>query len=102
MARGTAAVTRRVFVAAPICATSGRRSRLIHRVHLGRGPAEGRRKGFTGPGRTRLLDAAHQPGGPAALVQDNPDTDVSRTMRWLLDARSRKRELSGQDHQRPM
>lgn len=97
MAQVTTAVTKRISMAALICTRAGLRSRLIYRIHLDRGPAEGRRRGFTEPDYARLLDAAHQPGGPIALVQDNPNTDVNRTMRQLIGTRSRKRELLRQD-----
>ena len=64
------------------------RSRLIYRIHLDRGPAKGRRKGFTETDCARLLDAAHQQlDGPIILVWDNLNTHVSRTMRQLIDAR---------------
>ncbi|MCC4322688.1 transposase, partial [Streptomyces malaysiensis] len=64
------------------------RPRLIYRTHLDRGPAKGRRKGFTETDYVRLLDAAHQQlGGPIVLVWDNLNTHVSRTMRQLIDAR---------------
>lgn len=43
----TAAGTKRVSMAALICSKAGRMPRLIYRIHLGRGPAKGRRKGFT-------------------------------------------------------
>ena len=45
--RVTAAGTKRVSMAALICTTSGHRPRLIYRIHLDRGPAKGRHKGFT-------------------------------------------------------
>lgn len=42
---------------------------MIYRVHLGRGPAEKRVKGFTETGCTGPLEAAHQRlGGPVALL----------------------------------
>ncbi|EFG03801.1 Putative IS630 family transposase (plasmid) [Streptomyces clavuligerus] len=86
--RVTAAGTKRVSVAALICTRPGQRSRLLYRVHLGRGPAKNRRKGFTETGYARLLDAAHQQlGGPIVLVCDNLNTHVSRTMRQLIDTR---------------
>ncbi|MFD9506626.1 hypothetical protein ACFWB6_08235 [Streptomyces mirabilis] len=56
--RITSAGTKRVSMAALICTKSGRRSRLIYRIHLDRGPAKGRRKGFTATDYARLLDAA--------------------------------------------
>ncbi|MET9896945.1 transposase [Streptomyces sp. NPDC006465] len=85
----TAAGTRRVSIAALICTKLGHRSRLIYRIHLDRGPAKGRRKGFTETDYARLLDAADQQhGGPIVLVWDNLNTHVSRTMRQLIDARS--------------
>lgn len=84
----TAAGTKRVSMAALICTKPGRRSRLIYRIHLDRGPAKGRRKGFTETEYACLLDAAHQQlGGPIVLVWDNLNTHVSRTMRQLIDAR---------------
>ncbi|MFF7924936.1 transposase [Streptomyces mirabilis] len=56
-------------MAALICTKSGRRPRLIYRIHLARGPAKGQRKGFTETDYARLLDAAHQQlGGPIVLV----------------------------------
>ncbi|MFD8780326.1 MULTISPECIES: transposase [unclassified Streptomyces] len=63
--RVTAAGTKRVSMAALICTNSGHRHRLIYRIHLDRGPAKGRRKGFTETDYAHLLDAAHQQlGGP--------------------------------------
>jgi transposase len=86
--RVTAAGTKRVSMAALICTKAGRRSRLIYRIHLDRGPAKGRRKGFTETDYARLLDAAHQQlGGPIVLVWDNLNTHVSRTMHELIAAR---------------
>ncbi|MFF7313183.1 transposase [Streptomyces sp. NPDC008137] len=81
--------TKRVSMAALICAKAGHRPRLIYRIHLDRGPAKGRRKGFTETDYARLLDdAAHQQlGGPIVLVWDNLNTHVSRTMRELIAAR---------------
>lgn len=84
----TAAGTKRVSMAALICTKAGRRARLIYRIHLNRGPAKGRRKGFTETDYARLLDAAHQQlGGPVVLVWDNLNTHVSRRMRALVTAR---------------
>lgn len=84
----TAAGTKRVSMAALICAKAGHRPRLIYRIHLDRGPAKGRRKGFTETDYARLLDAAHQQlGGPIVLVWDNLNTHVSCTMRELIAAR---------------
>jgi hypothetical protein len=61
--------------------------RCRRRTRLGcalRGPAKGRRKGFTETDYARLLDAAHQQlGGPIVLVWDNLNTHVSHTMREL-------------------
>ncbi|MFG2123886.1 IS630 family transposase [Streptomyces sp. NPDC048710] len=86
--RVTAAGTKRVSMAALICLKPGHRPRLIYRIHLDRGPAKGRRKGFTETDYARLLDAAHQQlGGPIVLVWDNLITHVSRTMRELIAAR---------------
>ncbi|MFE3182459.1 hypothetical protein ACFXKR_16560 [Streptomyces violascens] len=49
--------------------TRRRRPRLIYRIHLDRGLAKGRRKGFTETDYARLLDAAHQQlSGPVVLV----------------------------------
>ncbi|MEU6669279.1 hypothetical protein [Streptomyces sp. NPDC046727] len=77
-------------MAALICTKASHRPRLIYRIHLDRGPAKGRRKGFTETDYARLLDAAHQQlGGPVVLVRDNLNTHVSRTMRELIAARSR-------------
>ncbi|MGW0601654.1 IS630 family transposase [Streptomyces sp. NPDC002776] len=88
LVRVTAAGTKRVSMAALICTKPGHRSRLIYRIHLDRGPAKGRRKGFTETDYARLLDAAHQQlGGPIVLVWDNLNTHVSRTMRQLVNAR---------------
>jgi putative transposase len=71
----TAQGTKRVSMAALICTKAGRRPRLIYRIHLDRGPAKGRRKGFTETDYARLLDAAHQQlGGPVVLVWDNCET----------------------------
>ena len=84
----TAQGTKRVSMAALICTKAGRRSRLIYRIHLDRGPAKGRRKGFTETDYARLLDGAHQQlGGPIVLVWDNLNTHVSRVMRELIAAR---------------
>nr|WTB28812.1 transposase [Streptomyces sp. NBC_00830] len=86
--RVTAAGTKRVSMAALICTRPGHRPRLIYRIHLDRGPATGRRKGFTETDYARLFDAVHQQlGGPIVLVWDNLNTHVSRTMRQLLGAR---------------
>ncbi|MFF2364540.1 IS630 family transposase [Streptomyces sp. NPDC058122] len=80
--------TKRVSLAALICTKPGRRPRLIYRIHIDRGPAKGRRKGFTETDYARLLDAAHQQlGGSVALVWDNLKTHVSRTMHDLIAAR---------------
>jgi hypothetical protein len=69
--RVTAAGTKRVSMAALICTKPGHPPRLIYRIHLDRGPAKGRRKGFTETEYARLLDAAHQQlGGPLVLVWD--------------------------------
>ncbi|WP_417159150.1 transposase [Streptomyces gilvifuscus] len=84
----TAAGTKRVSMAALICSKAGRRPRLIYRIYLDRGPAKGRRKGFTEIDYARLLDAAHQQfGGPIVLVWDTLNTHVSRMMRRLIAAR---------------
>ncbi|MGW2814154.1 IS630 family transposase [Streptomyces sp. NPDC001415] len=86
--RVTAQGTKRVSMAALICAKAGRRPRLIYRIHLDRGPSKGRRKGFTETDYARLLDAAHQQlGGPLVLVWDNLNTHVSSTMGELITAR---------------
>nr|WP_315903735.1 transposase [Streptomyces rhizosphaerihabitans] len=75
-------------MAALICIKAGRTSRLIYRIHLDRGPAKGRRKGFTETDYARLLDAAHQQlGGPIILVWDNLNTHVSHSMGELTAAR---------------
>ncbi len=84
----TAAGTKRVSMAALICTKPGARSRLTYRIHLDRGPAKGRRKGFTETDYARLLDDAHQQlDGPVILVWDNLNTHVSRAMRELIAAR---------------
>ncbi len=86
--RVSAAGTKRVSMAALICTKAGRRSRLIYRIHLDRGPAKGRRKGFTETDYAHLLDAAHQQlGGAIVLVWDNLNTHVSRAMHELIAAR---------------
>ncbi|MFI1035182.1 transposase [Streptomyces sp. NPDC020951] len=86
--RVTAQGTKRVSMAALICIKAGRTSRLIYRIHLDRGPAKGRRKGFTETDYARLLDAAHQQlGGPIILVWDNLNTHVSHSMGELTAAR---------------
>ncbi|MFV5997738.1 transposase [Streptomyces sp. NPDC056231] len=86
--RVTAAGTKRVSMAGLIYTKSGHRPRLIYRIYLNRGPAKGRRKGFTEVDYARLLDAAHQQlGGPIVLVWDNLNTHVSRAMRDLVAAR---------------
>jgi putative transposase len=70
-----------------ICTKSGHRPRL-YCTHLDRGPAKGRRKGFTETDYVRLLDAAHQQlGSPIVLVWENLNTHVSRTMKQLIDPR---------------
>lgn len=75
-------------MAALICTKAGRTPRLIYRVHLDRGPAKGRRKGFIETDYARPLDAAHQQlDGPIVLVWDNLNTHVSRPMRRLIAAR---------------
>jgi putative transposase len=80
----TTAGTKRVSMAALICTKAGRRPRLIYRIHLDRGPAKERRKGFTETDYARQLDAAHQQlGGPVVLVWGILNTHVSRTMREL-------------------
>ncbi|MEU8489369.1 winged helix-turn-helix domain-containing protein [Streptomyces sp. NPDC048641] len=85
--RVTAAGTKRVSMATLICTKPGHRPRLIRRIHLDRGPAKGRRKGFTETDYARLLDAAHQQlGGSIVLVRDNLNTHVSHRMRQLADA----------------
>ncbi|MFD9196226.1 transposase [Streptomyces phaeochromogenes] len=74
----TAAGTNRVSVAVLICTKAGRRPRPIYRIHLDRGPAKGRRKGFTETDDARLLDRAHQQlGGPVVLVWDCENDGVS-------------------------
>ncbi|WP_456114830.1 IS630 family transposase [Streptomyces cyaneochromogenes] len=84
----TAHGTKRVSMAGLICTKVGHRPRLIYCIHLDRGPAKGRRKGFTETDYARLLDAAHQQlGGPIILVWDNLNTHVSRTMREMIAAR---------------
>ncbi|MFF4121110.1 hypothetical protein ACFY0P_47985, partial [Streptomyces sp. NPDC001714] len=55
--RVTAQGTKRVSMAALICTKAGHQPRLIYRIHLDRGPAKGRRKGFTETDYARLLDA---------------------------------------------
>ncbi|MFJ9752691.1 hypothetical protein ACIRVM_44025 [Streptomyces chartreusis] len=56
--RVTASDTKCVSMAALICTKADHRSRLIYRIHLNRGPAKGRRKGFT------KTDYARLPGMP--------------------------------------
>ncbi|MFI9101124.1 transposase [Streptomyces fildesensis] len=86
--RVIAAGTKRVSMAALICTKPGHWLRLIYRIHLDRGPAKGRRKGFTETDYAGLLDAAHQQlGGPIVLVWDNLNKHVSRAMGQLVDAR---------------
>jgi transposase len=84
----TGGSNRRVSLAALIAVKTGRRPRLIYRVH--RGPRRGdKRKGFTEADYARLLDAARQQlGVPIVLVWDNLNTHVSRAMRELVAARS--------------
>ncbi|MFE3270338.1 hypothetical protein [Streptomyces sp. NPDC059215] len=80
--RVTAAGTERISMAALICTKAGHRPRLIYRIHLDRGPAKNRRKGFIETDYARLLDAAHQQlGGPIVLVWDYLNTHVSRHAR---------------------
>jgi len=52
-------------MAALICMKADHRPRLIYRIHLDRGSAKGRRKGFTETDYARLLDAA--PSNSVAL-----------------------------------
>ncbi|MFE6174660.1 transposase [Streptomyces sp. NPDC056464] len=86
--RVTTGGIKRVSMAALVCTRAGHRPQLIYRIHLDRGPARGRRKGFTETDYARLLDAVHQPlGGPIVLVGDNWNTHVSRTMQVLVAAR---------------
>jgi putative transposase len=86
--RVTAAGTRRVSLAALVCAKPGRRPRLLYRTLTDRGPRRGRRKGFTEADYARLLDAAHRRlGGPIVLVWDNLNTHCDRVMRRLIAAR---------------
>lgn len=88
MVRVTAAGTKRVSTAALICTRPGHQPRLIYRIHLDRGPAKSRRKGFTETDYARLLDAEHQQlGGPVVLVWDNLNTHVSRAVPELIAAR---------------
>lgn len=77
--RVSAAGTKRVSMAALICAKPGHRPRLIYRIHLDHGPAKGRRKGFTETDYApRLLGAAHQQlGGPIVLVWDCENGGIS-------------------------
>ena len=63
--RLTAPGTKRVSMAALICMKADHRPRLIYRIHLDRGSAKGRRKGFTETDYARLLDAA--PSNSVAL-----------------------------------
>ncbi|MFD9330345.1 transposase [Streptomyces sp. NPDC060065] len=84
----TAAGTKRVSMVALICTKAGRLPRLIYSIRLDRGPAKGRRKGFTETDYARLLDAAHQQlDDPIVLVWGNLNTHLSRTMRRLSAAR---------------
>jgi hypothetical protein len=85
----TAQGSKRVSVAALVCARPGSRARLIYRIHLDRGHGKRRRKGFDETDYARLLDAAHQQlPGPIVLVWDNLPTHVSWKMRQLIGARS--------------
>jgi putative transposase len=84
----TGTSNKRVSLAALICAKPGCRTRLIYRVHDGRGSRTGRRKGFAEADYARLLDAAHQqPGGPIVVVWDNLNAHVSGAMAGLIAAR---------------
>ena len=84
----TAQGSKRVSVAALVCARPGCRARLIYRVHDGRSPRTGRRKGFTETDYAHLLDAAHQQlGGPLVVVWDNLNAHVSAAMAELIAAR---------------
>jgi transposase len=86
--RVTAAGTRRVSLAALLCAKPGQRPRLIYRTLVDRGSGTRRRKGFTEADYARLLDAAHQRlGGPIVLVWDNLNTHRDQVMRRLIAAR---------------
>ena len=86
--RVTAQGSKRVSVAALVCARPGRRARLIHRIHPGRGHGKHRRKGFTETGYARLLDDARQQlGGPLVVVWDNSNTHTSDAMIALFAAR---------------
>jgi len=87
--RVTAQGSKRLSVAALVCARPGCRARLIYRTHPACGHGQHRRKGFTETDYARLLDAAHQQlAGPIVLVWDNLPTHVSRAMRQLIAARS--------------
>lgn len=86
--RVTAQGSKRVSIAALVCARPGCQARLIYRTHLDRGSGKHRRKGFDETDYARLLDGAHQErGGAIVLVWDNLPTHVSRKMRQLIAAR---------------
>jgi hypothetical protein len=79
--RVTSGSNKRVPLAALLCARPGCRTRLIYRVHAGRGPRKDQRKGFTEADYARLLDAAHQQlGSPLVVVPDNLSTHISCAM----------------------
>ncbi len=84
----TGASNKRVSLAALIVVKPGCRTRLIYRVHAGRGNRKDRRKGFIETDYARLLDAAHQQlGGPPVVIWDNLNTHVSGAMAELIAAR---------------
>jgi transposase len=86
--RVTGGSNKRVSLAALLCTRPDCRTRLIYRVHAGRGPRKDQRKGFTETDYARLLDAAHQQlGGPLVVVWDNLNTHVSAAMTELIAAR---------------
>jgi putative transposase len=86
--RVTGSSNKRVSLAALIAVKPGCRPRLIYRVHHGRGPRTGRRKGFAEADYAQLLDAAHQQlAGPLVVVWDNLNSHVSQEMTGLIAAR---------------
>lgn len=78
----------RVCLAALVCTSPGRRTRLIYRMltHTGR---KGEKRGFREGDLAALLDAAHQQlGGPIVLVWDNAISHKDTAMCELLQART--------------
>ncbi|MFC1232237.1 transposase [Streptomyces sp. Sce081] len=80
----------RVSLAALVCARSGRRTRLIHRMLVHHPGRSREKKGFRERDFAAVLDAVHQQlGGPVVLVWDNSPHHVDARMRELLARREK-------------